>query len=149
MNRSNLPVLGWAEIDRQHSSMVEGFRFLRSAPRRHRTDVVELKRIVEEVRDHFVWEEAEMACVDYPEKKRHSKDHEAQLSNLLDLLKYVEEGQEQLDEDFFQACLGWNERHIRSMDADFVQFAFDRESWDLRQELANWEYEGQLARFAD
>lgn len=142
-------MLGVAEIDRQHRSMVDGFRFLRCAPRRHATDLKELGRIVDEVGSHFVWEEAEMEKAEYPDSKRHSKDHALQLANLRDLLKYVDEGCEQLDEDFFLACIGWTDRHIRSMDADFALFLTDRESWDLQQDLKSWEYEDQLAQFAD
>ena len=107
MNRfvgSDAPLLGVTEIDRQHRSMVDGFRFLRCAPRRHASDLKELARIVDEVRSHFVWEEAEMAKAEYPDTKSHSKDHDLQLANLRDLRKYVDEGNEQLDEDFFRAA---------------------------------------------
>jgi len=143
------PQTGIEEIDRQHRSMVDGFRFLRTAPRRHDHDVKELRRILGEVEAHFSWEEAQMEKTEYPDKNRHSKDHQAQLSNLLDLLKYVDEGHEQLDEDFFQACIGWTERHIRSLDADFVEFLTDRESWDLQQDLKAWEYQDHFARFSE
>jgi hemerythrin-like metal-binding protein len=141
--------VGIPELDRQHRSMVDGFEFLRRTPRRHESDVRELHRLLGEVEGHFDWEESQMAKTEYPDKKRHTVDHAAQLSNLRDLLKYVEEGHERLDEDFFLACLGWTERHIRSLDADFVLFLSDRESWDLQQELKAWEYEERFAELAD
>jgi hemerythrin-like metal-binding protein len=140
---------GVEEIDRQHRSMVDGFRFLRTAVRRHEQDVKELRRILGEVEAHFSWEEAQMEKTEYPDKNRHSKDHYAQLSNLKDLLKYVDEGHEQLDEDFFLACLGWTERHIRSLDADFVQFLTDRDTWDMQQDLKAWEYQEHFSGFAE
>jgi hemerythrin len=90
-----------------------------------------------------------MDKTEYPDKKRHAIDHSLQLSNLKDLLKYVEEGHERLDEDFFLACLGWTDRHIRSLDADFVLFLSEREAWDLQQELKAWEYEDLFAEMAD
>ena len=147
--RSSDIEFGLPELDRQHRSMLDGFEFLRRAPRRHAFDVAELQRILGEVRSHFIWEESQMAKTEYPELKSHAKDHHLQLANLTDLLKYVETGHERLDEDFFQACLKWTERHIRSLDADFVLFVSDRESWDLQQELKAWAYEDQLAQLAD
>lgn len=149
LKRHNGIEIGVPEMDRQHRSMMDGFLFLRRAPRRHEFDVRELHRLLGEVAAHFEWEESQMAKIEYPDKKRHGIDHAAQLSNLRDLLKYVEEGHERLDEDFFLACMGWTERHIRSLDADFVLFLSDRESWDLQQELKAWEYEARFAGMPD
>lgn len=141
--------VGIPELDRQHRSMLDGFEFLRRAPRRHDFDVRELHRLLGEVKGHFEWEESQMLKTEYPDNKRHAIDHASQLANLFDLLKYVEEGHERLDEDFFLACIGWTERHIRSLDADFVAFLSERETWDLQQELKAWEYEGLFAEIVD
>lgn len=149
MSRDQDFEVGIPEIDRQHRSMVDGFEFLRRSPRRHESDVKELHRILDEVRAHFQWEESQMAKVEFPDLKHHALDHHSQLLNLIDLLKYVEEGHERLDEDFFQACLGWTRRHIRSMDADFVLFLTQRETWDLQQELKAWDYQARFAESAE
>jgi hemerythrin-like metal-binding protein len=149
LNRRKGIEIGIPEMDRQHRSMMDGFEFLRRAPRRHASDVRELHSILGEVQAHFEWEESQMSKTQYPDKARHGVDHALQLSNLRDLLKYVEEGHERLDEDFFLACLGWTDRHIRSLDADFGLFLSDREAWDLQQELKAWEYEERFSEMAD
>jgi hemerythrin-like metal-binding protein len=149
LNRRKGIEVGIPELDRQHRSMMDGFEFLRRTPRRHDFDMRELKRILGEVKCHFEWEESQMSKTGYPDKKRHAIDHDAQLANLFDLLKAVVEGHERLDEDFFLACLGWTDRHIRSLDADFVLFLTDREAWDLQQELKAWEYEERFAEMSD
>lgn len=144
-----VPETGVEEIDRQHRSMLDGFSFLRTSPRRQDHDVKELRRILGEVEAHFSWEETQMEKTEYPDRIRHSKDHRLQMTNLLDLLKYVDTGNEQLDEDFFVACMGWTERHIRSLDADFVLYLTERESWDLQQDLKAWEYQEHFAQFTE
>ncbi len=144
MAHRSMPVFEIPELDRQHRSILDGLQFLREAPRLRESDVAELHRCLAEIKAHFAWEESELDRVGYPDKIRHKVDHERQVANLEDLLKYVDEGHERLDEDFFQACLAWTERHIRSMDADFVLFLKQRECWDLQQELRAWEYEEHL-----
>lgn len=140
---------GWKEMDRQHRSLVASIDFLGAAPRQRSSDLEELRRILLEIEDHFGWEEAQMSLFGYPDAGHHISDHKRQLQNLQDLYKLVDEGHETLDADFFAACREWNLRHIRSMDADFVSFRDDRESWELRRELRSWEYETRLAAHPD
>jgi hemerythrin len=140
---------GWPEMDRQHRSLVSAIEFLSAGPRKRNTDLVELRRILEEMREHFAWEEAEMADSGYPDLALHRSDHRRQLRNLQDLTKLVDLGHENLDVDFFRACREWNFRHIRSMDGNFALYRLDREAWDLQRELLNWAYETHLATFPD
>jgi|GEM_PF-2161366 len=140
---------GWPELDGQHRSLVSALEFLSAAPRQRERDLVELRRILDEMRDHFAWEEAEMAAARYPDLAMHRSDHRRQLGNLQDLAKLVDLGHEDLDVDFFLACRDWNFRHIRSMDGNFALFVQDREAWDLQRELQAWEYSAHLATFPD
>ncbi len=148
-NGTKLREFGWAEMDRQHRSLVGAIDFLGAAPRQRASDLAELRRILQEIKDHFDWEEAEMLQAGYPDLVHHKSDHHRQLLNIQDLHKLVDAGQEMLDADFFAACREWNFRHIRSLDGDFVLFCNDRESWDLQQELRSWEYESRLAAYPD
>lgn len=136
-------------MDRQHRSLVGSIDFLAASPRQRDSDLSELRRILRETEDHFDWEEAQMEVAGYPELGRHRTDHHRQLQNLQDLCRFVDEGHETLDVEFFSACAQWNFRHIRSMDADFVLFRDDREAWDLQRELHSWEYETLLAAHPD
>ena len=140
---------GWKEMDHQHRSIVAAIDFLGSAPRYRTSDLPALRRVLQEIKEHFEWEEAQMAVAGYPDLARHKSDHHRQIQNLQDLYKLVDEGNETLDADFFAACAEWNFRHIRSMDADFVLFRDDREAWDLQRELRSWEYETRLAAHPD
>jgi len=149
MAKGRLLEFGWAEMDRQHKLLVGAIDFLGRSPRQRTSDLVELRRILQEIKEHFDWEETQMLLAGYPELGRHKADHHRQLLNLQDLCKLVDEGHETLDADFFAACSEWNFRHIRSMDADFVLFRDDREAWDLQRELRSWEYEIRLAEHPD
>jgi hemerythrin-like metal-binding protein len=140
---------GWPEMDRQHRSLVSAIEFLSEGPRQRATDLVELRRILAEMSEHFAWEEAEMAASGYPDLASHRSDHRRQQRNLQDLSKLVDLGHENLDVDFFMACRDWNFRHIRSMDGNFVLFTMDREAWDLQRELQAWEYSAHLSTFPD
>jgi hemerythrin len=133
-------VVGWMEMDRQHHSLSELFRSLAAAPRGREADLAGLVGIVSELHEHFAWEESQMRILGYPDLSAHRSDHRRQEMNLHDLEKLVQEGGEILDVDFFSACQGWLWRHVRSMDKDFAQFRDEREIWDLRRELREWEY---------
>lgn len=146
---ANFPELGIPEMDAQHRAMLESLSRLRSSPRDPGRDAILLHAIVEDVRSHFAWEDAEMEAAAYPDRKRHFKDHHSQLANLSDLLKFVEQGHQPLDVDFLLACEGWTARHVQSMDAEFARFLADRETWDLQEELKAWEYEGLMAALPD
>lgn len=147
--KSDFPALGIPEMDAQHRALLESLKQLRRSARHIEQDARELRAIVEAVRSHFVWEDAEMEATGYPDRKRHIKDHQNQLANLSDLLKFVEQGHEPLDVDFLLACEGWTARHVLSLDAEFARFLADRETWDLQEELKAWEYEGLLATLPD
>lgn len=149
MNEGTMREFGWPEMDFQHRSIVASIDFLGSAPRYRASDIPALQRVLQEIRDHFEWEESQMAVAGYPDLAHHKSDHHRQLMNLLDLFKLVDEGNETLDTDFFAACREWNLRHIRSLDGDFVLFRDDREGWDLQQELKSWDYETRLASHPD
>lgn len=139
------PELGWEEIDSQHRSLVDSFAFLRKAPRRRDSDLAELRRILSEMRSHFDWEEGAMSDCAYPDRAKHGADHRRQFENISDLCKLVQEGHEVIDLSFFDACMTWNHRHIESMDADFVQYRNEREIWDLRRELEEWDIAERFA----
>ena len=149
MTRGSVREFGWVELDNQHRSISAAIQYLGSAPRYRISDMPALRRILDEIKEHFEWEESQMELAGYPELARHKTDHHRQLRNLQDLYKLLDEGEETLDADFFAACAEWNYRHIRSMDADFVLFRDDREAWDLQQELRSWEYEIRMAAHPD
>jgi hemerythrin-like metal-binding protein len=149
MKEDVLREFGWSEMDRQHRSLVGAIEFLAAGPRQRATDLVELRRILDEMRGHFAWEESEMETSGYPDLAIHHSDHHRQLQNLQDLAKLVDLGQQNLDVDFFRACRDWTFRHIRSMDGNFVLYKQDRDAWDLQRELQLWEYAAHMATFPD
>jgi hemerythrin-like metal-binding protein len=141
--------VGWMEMDRQHRSLVELFRTLAAAPREREADLESLARIESRLHEHFAWEESQMRLLDYPDLSAHRSDHRRQELNLHDLEKLVREGGESLDVAFFTACQDWLGRHVRSMDRDFAQFRDEREIWDLRRDLREWDYAARMEAVPD
>lgn len=140
---------GIEEMDRQHLAISRMVARLQAAPRATDSDARDLHALVESVSAHFAWEDSEMDLSGYPDRSRHAKDHRLQLANLRALLKSVETGAEPLDQGFFLACANWLERHILSLDAEFASYLADREIWDLRRELDEWEFEDRMAALPD
>ena len=139
MSQEHEDELGWEDMDRQHGDLRNLFTSLADAPRDRERDLEALRRIEVALAEHFSWEEHQMREAGYPDSHLHGLDHHRQLLNLQDLDKTIGKGGEGLDADFFSACLGWLGRHVRSMDWEFAQFRHDREIWELRHDLGEWE----------
>jgi len=132
--------LGHVEMDRQHRTLIDGIAFIASSVRRRDRDIIEWKRLLEEIEAHFVWEEGEMERVGFPDLEVHREDHLRQAANLREHLGNIEDGC-LLDRDTFDAIAVWNVRHINSKDREFVEFVSDPEVWQMRRELREWEDE--------
>lgn len=139
-------LLGWSEMDRQHVAVFSALHSLATAPRRRVDDLREMRRIFSVLAEHFRWEESEMARLAYPDRSRHVADHQRELWSLAQLLRGLEDRGE-LDAQSLGACDAWTQRHVSSMDADFVQFAQDKETWELRRECMELDYEDRLSAF--
>ncbi|HNY31821.1 MAG TPA: hemerythrin family protein [Fibrobacteria bacterium] len=139
--------LGWSEMDQQHDTLFRALHTLDQAPRRRPDDLREMRRIFSVLADHFRWEETEMARLSFPDRSRHIADHQRELWSLAQLLRRLED-LDDLDAQALSDCTAWTLRHVASMDADFVQFALDRETWDLRRECMELDYENRLASFS-
>ncbi len=133
-------------MDRQHGAVFHALHALATTPRRRVDDLREMRRIFSVLADHFRWEESEMARLGYPDRARHVVDHQRELWSLAQLLKSLENLGE-LDAQALLACDSWTQRHVSSMDTDFVQFALDKEVWELRRECMELDYEDRLAGF--
>lgn len=138
--------LGWNEMDQQHEALFSALHALALAPRRRVDDLRELRRIFSVLADHFRWEESEMARLAFPERSRHVADHQRELWSLAQLLRGLEDRGE-LDTQALSDCDVWTQRHVASMDAEFVQYALDKETWELRRECMEMDYEDRLAAF--
>lgn len=142
---NSVETLGLAELDRQHRVLVEAIDGLREGVRDPGSDVSAWIQVIEVVRDHFAWEEAEMRREGFPDLVSHRRDHSRQLRTLEDHRVRME--REGIPEPgAVSALVAWNERHIRSRDREFAQFLQDPETWWARRELASWEDDRFLSR---
>jgi hemerythrin-like metal-binding protein len=141
--------VGWTEMDRQHRSLAELFRSLAEGAHDRDSDLAILATIEIQLHEHFAWEESQMRIAGYPDISSHRSDHRRQEMNLRDLEKLVREGGEALDQAFFHACQEWLGRHVRTMDREFAQYRDERELWELRRQLRDWEYSERLESVPD
>jgi len=142
---NSVEALGLAELDRQHRLLVEAIAGLRDDVRDPGRDAPAWARLIEVVRDHFAWEEAEMRREGFPDLVSHRRDHSRQIRSIEEhRARMVRDGV--LEPGTVPALKAWNVRHIRSRDREFAQFLQDPETWWARRELASWEDDRFLSR---
>lgn len=126
------------ELDAQHASLAAGLLAL-VAEADLEARRIGFAHLVKEYQAHFEWEEQAMSAAAYPGLHLHRRDHRREIASLLSI-------QRDLDSEAGAAqgllhSLVWLRRHTRSFDSELAAYLADREVWDLRRELDEWEFD--------
>jgi hemerythrin-like metal-binding protein len=141
-----MDLLDWSEehhleyegFDEQHSSLLTTVRGMWHQCEQGQFTRREFQRKIQEFMAHFEWEEQLMIQEDFPEIRAHRRDHRTELATLLQHLRAIDNGQPIVSDQILHAGI-WLARHCAAYDSKVSDYLEEREVWDLRQELVDWE----------
>ena len=116
---------GIEEIDRQHSQLLECLDQLADhmgGTFEFAASMTVITRLLEYIRDHFIYEENLLAEWGYPQLEKHTIEHQKLTNAVIDLWREIEAGNEIAD-DLPAMIRHWIRSHINAEDGEYVQFS--------------------------
>ena len=134
-----------AELDKQHDEVMLCWERVRCCSGVERTAA--WKRLTEEMREHFAFEDDWMDKSGFVHCRYHKREHRAFLAEMDGVLEDAQAGYG-IDDSTVAAVRGWVAGHVKGLDRDFARFLQSRDAWELRNqwELEEFEHRADLVQ---
>ena len=117
-----LPVLGSDVLDNDHDELFGMITLLRRASEGE--FVAQLSVLRHKAQLHFAYEDAQMACGDFPTRQCHLDEHAAVLASIEEVLQLVAKGDFLVGQRLAVELEHWFPAHIEALDQALTQWLF-------------------------